>query len=239
MIVTIHQPETIPWTGFFHKMMCADLYVYLDHVQYRKNYFQNRNKIVKNQGKVGWATMPVEKKGGSSESIMSKKLVHGYSKRFISLIKSSYMNEKYFDKYFDKLNFILEKEHRYLVDLNLELIGFFREALKITTPTVRSSALNITSSKSKMILDICLNLDATDYIAGPLGLDYLDKDSFKDHNIKLLVHNYISPVYQDIYSITNSSNNFYPNLSTLDLLFKNGENSRQIILNSGNISKHG
>ena len=157
MIVTIHQPETIPWTGFFHKMMCADLYVYLDHVQYRKNYFQNRNKIVKNQGKVGWATMPVKKKGGSSESIMGKKIVHGYSKRFSSLIKSSYMNEKYFDKYFDKLNFILEKEHRYLVDLNLELIDFFREALKITTPTVRSSTLNITSSKSQMILDICVN----------------------------------------------------------------------------------
>ena len=237
MIVTIHQPETIPWTGFFHKMMCANLYVYLDHVQYRKNYFQNRNKIVKNQGKVGWATMPVEKRG-SSESIMSKKLVHGHSKKFISLIHSSYINERYFDKYFDKLTFILEKEHRYLVDLNLELIDFFREALNITTPTVRSSALNITSSKSKMILDICENLDATDYIAGPLGLDYLDKDSFKDRNIKLLVHNYVSPVYQDIYSISDNSKNFYPNLSTLDLLFKNGENSRQIILNSGNISEH-
>tara|TARA_B100000795_G_scaffold62521_1_gene41993 strand:+ start:178 stop:897 length:720 start_codon:yes stop_codon:yes gene_type:complete len=239
MIVTIHQPESLPWTGFFHKMMCADLYVYLDHVQYRKNYVQNRNKIVKNQGTVGWATIPVEKKGGVSESIMGKKIVPGYSNKFISLIKSSYQNEKYFDKYFDKLNFILKKEHRYLVDLNLELIDFFREALKITTPTVRSSALNITSSKSQMILDICVNLDATNYIAGPLGLDYLDKDSFKDHNIKLLVHNYISPLYQDIYCMSDSSNNFYPNLSTLDLLFKNGENSRQIILNSGNISKHG
>ena len=137
----------------------------------------------------------------------------------------------------NKIHFILEKEHRYFVDLNLDLIDFFREALKITTPTIRSSALNITSSKSQMILDICVNLDATDYIAGPVGLFYLDKDAFKDNNIKLLVHNYISPVYQDIYSLNDSSNNFYPNLSTLDLLFKYGERSRQIILNSGNVSK--
>ena len=124
MIVTIHQPETIPWTGFFHKMMCANLYVYLDHVQYRKNYFQNRNKIVKNQGKVGWATIPVEKKGGVSESIMGKKIVHGYSNKFISLIKSSFF-ALLFIKLFILLSIISHIQKVFCSDLFSKKLLFF------------------------------------------------------------------------------------------------------------------
>ena len=229
MIVTIHQPEHLPWSGFFHKMMCADLYVYLDHVQYRKNYFQNRNKIVNNVGKEVWASIPL-KSGGMNDSILDKEIVCGYSKKYIALIKSSYRQSKYFDKYFDKFHSIIINEHRNLVDLNLDIIDFFRDELNINTPTVRSSDLNINSTKSKMNLDICLKIGADSYITGPSGLDYLDIESFQNKNIELLVHNYISPVYQ--------SNHFYSNLSSLDLLFNHGENSRQIILDSGNIKKN-
>ena len=229
MIVTIHQPEHLPWSGFFHKMMCADLYVYLDHVQYRKNYFQNRNKIVNRQGKEVWAGITLRSRG-MHESILDKEIVSGYSKKYIALIESSYKKSKYFDKYFDKLQLIFMNEHRNLVDLNLDIIDFFRDELNINTPTVRSSDLNINSTKAEMILDICLKTGADSYITGPSGLDYLDIESFQDRNIELLVHNYISPVYK--------SNHFYPNLSSLDLLFNQGENSRQIILDAGNIKKN-
>ena len=228
MIVTIHQPEHLPWTGFFHKMMLADLYVYLDHVQYRKGYFQNRNKIVNKEGKEVWATIPL-KSGSVHESILDKEIVSGYSKKYISLIESSYKKSKYFDKYFDKFQLIFNSEHRNLVDLNLDIIDFFRGELRINTPTVRSSDLNITSVRSEMNLDICLKQNADSYISGPSGLDYLDIESFKDRNIEILVHNYKSPIYK--------SNHFHPSMSTLDLLFNQGEKSRQIILDAGNFKK--
>ena len=229
MNVSIHQPEHLPWTGFFHKMMCADLYVYLDHVQYRKDYFQNRNKIVNKEGKEIWATIPIRSRG-MHETILDKEIVDGYSKKYISLIESSYKQSKYFDIYFDKLRLIFMNKHRKLIDLNIDIIDFFREELDISTPTVRSSDLNINSSKSEMNLDICLTLGADSYITGPSGLDYLDINSFSNHNIEILVHKYFAPVYQ--------SEHFYPNLSTLDLLFNQGENSRQIILDAGNIQKN-
>jgi len=81
MNLTIHQPEHLPWTGFFHKMMCADLYVYLDHVQYRKGYFQNRNKIVNNEGKEVWTTISI-KQGGMHETILDKEIVNDQYKKF-------------------------------------------------------------------------------------------------------------------------------------------------------------
>ena len=33
MIVAIHQPDFMPWMGFFDKILKADLWVILDHVE--------------------------------------------------------------------------------------------------------------------------------------------------------------------------------------------------------------
>ena len=45
MIVAIHQPQYLPWLGYFDKMLKADVFCYLDTVQYKKNEWQNRNRI--------------------------------------------------------------------------------------------------------------------------------------------------------------------------------------------------
>ena len=65
MKVTIHQPEHFPYMGFFQKMSEADLFIVLDNVKFRKNYFQNRNKLLNKSGNEEWFTVPVEKKASS------------------------------------------------------------------------------------------------------------------------------------------------------------------------------
>jgi hypothetical protein len=228
MIVTIHQPEHLPWTGFFHKMMCADLYVYLDHVQYKKGNVQNRNKIVNAQGEVVWATVPLRRKGSMKESIKEKKITgNDWIEKYLASIESSYRHTKYFEQYFTKFSLVIQKKHQTLVDINIDIINFFREELKIDTQVINSSDLDIVSNKSDMILDICLALKAQSYISGPSGLDYLDLDSFKNNNIEILTHQYTPPIYR--------SDCFQPGLSTLDLLFNEGDRSRDIIFNSGSI----
>ena len=62
MVVAIHQPEHLPWLGFFDKARQADLLILLDCVQFRKNYFQNRNRIRTEDGWC-WITLPVRQTG--------------------------------------------------------------------------------------------------------------------------------------------------------------------------------
>ena len=59
-ILAIHQPNYIPWLGFFSKIKNADAYIILDNVKYTKNSVVNRNKI---RTKEGWCylTIPIEK----------------------------------------------------------------------------------------------------------------------------------------------------------------------------------
>src|SRR5205823_11747690 len=68
MLVTIHQPEHLPWLGFIDKARQADLLVLLDDVQFRKNYFQNRNRVRAAGGPV-WVTVPVLTKGNADQEI--------------------------------------------------------------------------------------------------------------------------------------------------------------------------
>ena len=70
MIVAIQQPEHLPWIGFFNKMIQCDLFVYLDNVQFKRRYFENRNRIKTNDG-IKWHTVPVNSKGKYSQKIIN------------------------------------------------------------------------------------------------------------------------------------------------------------------------
>jgi hypothetical protein len=58
LIVAVHQPQYLPWLGYFDKIRRADVFCFLDNVQYKKNDWQNRNRIKTAQG-WQWLTVPV------------------------------------------------------------------------------------------------------------------------------------------------------------------------------------
>ena len=66
--VVIHQPDFIPWMGFFEKIKMSDIYVILDDVQYLKKGFHNRDKILIDC-KPKWITIPVKNKNNFKKNI--------------------------------------------------------------------------------------------------------------------------------------------------------------------------
>ena len=44
-VLSAHQPQFIPWLGFFSKIHTANKYVVLDDLKYSKSSFQTRNSI--------------------------------------------------------------------------------------------------------------------------------------------------------------------------------------------------
>ena len=79
MIVSIHQPNYLPWIGFFEKIYLSDIFVYFDNVQMPKNKsFVSRNKILFNK-KSMWLTVPINKKG--IQTINEVKIIDNYWKK--------------------------------------------------------------------------------------------------------------------------------------------------------------
>lgn len=58
MIVAIHQPQYLPWLGYIDKLDQADIFIFLVNVQYKKNEWQNRNRVKTAQG-WQWMTVPI------------------------------------------------------------------------------------------------------------------------------------------------------------------------------------
>jgi hypothetical protein len=93
LIVAVHQPQYLPWIGYFDKMRRADVFCYLDDVQYKKNEWQNRNRI-KTAQDWQWLTVPVryrfpEKIKTTAVRLILKRISQS-SKKFFPKSGSSY-----------------------------------------------------------------------------------------------------------------------------------------------------
>jgi hypothetical protein len=218
----------MPWLGFFHKMATADSFVVLDSVQYEKNYFQNRNKI-RNSSEQGWLwlTVPVLMRGRSSQSIRETKINYSdrrWSKKIWNSIIQNYKSAPYFDEYIERFEPVFNSmEWNTLSDFNLALISIFREVLEIETPMSLASEMGFTSHRSELLAEISVELDASVYLSGPSGRDYLDLAEFEKRHIGVEFHEFHHPEYPQVHG------EFMPYMSTLDLVFNCGADASNIL----------
>ncbi len=223
MIVAIHQPEHLPWLGFFHKMALCDLYVVLDSVQFTKNNYQNRNRLIGQDGLVFWSTVPIRMVGHTEKRIADMELDNAqpWQRKTWGRIVEAYRRHPYFNALAPELELIFMGGHKRLVDFNLDLIEYFRHQLGIGVPMVRSSSMVVDGKRSELLLSICKSLGADTYLSGPSGRNYLEIDFFVASGVAIDYHVFEHPIY--------SAPNFQPYLSTLDLLFNHGPKSREIL----------
>ena len=226
MIVGIHQPEHLPWLGFFHKMYLSDVFVLLDNVQYRKNYFQNRNRIRTSTGSC-WITVPVLTEGRSSQLINEVQINQNdrkWQQRIWRSLEQNYSRAPFFAEYGLPLKEIYCGQVWYrLVDLNIELIKRLTEWLGSKTELVVASTLGVAGTSTDLLLAICQRLNATVYLSGRFGADYLDESKFRSAGIRVVYQHFTHPEYRQVYKP------FVPQMSVIDLLMNHGRESLKIL----------
>ena len=235
MIITIHQPEHLPWLGLFNKIAKAEKYVILDSVQYEKNYFQNRNRILGTNG-VQWMSIPVSNKGHMNGSIASTTISDDpknvrWKEKYLQTIRMSYGKYPFFNEVFPLLEECIRIDTPYFCEINIAIIKSFCDHLDIHPEYIRSTELNVDGLKSSLILDICKEVNTDIYIAGPSGRDYLDLDSFNEAGIRVVFNDYHYPEYPQ-----RKTEQFISHLSALDLFMNVGFAEAKTIIMKGNES---
>ena len=229
MVVAIHQPEFLPWLGFFDKMKKADKYIVFDNVQFKKRYFENRNKIKQNDGPV-WITVPVKSKGRYVQKINEVKIDNGslWQKKIWNKIKHCYSKSPHLNEFENEIkDIIFSGKHEFLLDLNLAFIMWFRRVLGVNTPVEFSSDLGVEEYKaSDLILEICRVSGATQYLCGPSGKNYLNLDDFCQAGIEVVWQEFKHPRYFQ------QGRDFIPSLSALDIVLNCGTMSSDILFGS-------
>jgi hypothetical protein len=223
-VVSIRQPGYLPYMGFFKKIQSCDIFVFLDDVQFEKNDWDNRNKIKTSEG-IMWLTVPVVHKFGQKLNEIKIANNGNWKDKHRKAIKLNYQKSRFFENYWTEIDDILAKEWDTLIDLNFILIDYFSSKMGINTKTIRSSELNIKSTGSERLLEICKKVSSDTYLSGELGKNYLDEEIFKQSNIKIIYEKFQHPIY------TQLGNIFQSNMSIIDLLFNEGEKSKTILEN--------
>jgi hypothetical protein len=228
MIISVHQPQYIPWLGYFDKIAKSGAFVFLDRVQYKAREFQNRNKIRTKDGAM-WLTVPVVSKGLGLQDISDVAIDNTFVWRRQHLlgIKTSYGRSDHFDRYFPFFEDLYKKEWNKLIDLNIAVVLWTLKELEIKTPLYYESKLRTGGKKTGRIIEICGKLNADKYLSGAGGKDYLDEDSLAKAGVGLLYQDFKHPVYRQ--QFMKSDKDFIRHLSILDLLFNEGPGSRKIL----------
>ncbi|MFA6449841.1 MAG: WbqC family protein [bacterium] len=225
MIASIHQPHFYPWLGYFDKIDRSDVFVILDNCQYKKQEYQNRNKIKTTKGSI-WVTVPALIKGRSDQNINEVMIDYSenWRKRHLNLLKANYREAQFFEMYYNDIeSFYMSRRWETLSELNIEMLDWFFERLGITTPARIASELNVEGAKTERNVNICKAVEADVYLSGQGAKSYLEENLFAEAGIELRFQEYRHPVYPQTYG------EFEPYLSVVDLLFNAGGRSLEII----------
>lgn len=229
MIVTIHQPEHLPWIGFFHKLCRADIVVILDNVQFRTNYFQNRNRILGPNGPI-WLTVPVVSKGHMSKTLRAMEIAPqpNWKRKYVKSLEQAYGKHPHFGLLNEGLLPLMDSDWDLLVPLNMAIIRWMLGWLGFDRPVIFASALDVQGSRTDLLAAICKEVGASVYLSGSSGKDYLDETPFREMGIWVTYHDFHHPVYAQ-----RNAPQFISHLSAVDLVANLGEEAKRFILADG------
>jgi hypothetical protein len=118
--IAIHQPEHLPWLGYLDKARRADAFIFLDTVAFKKNYFENRNRIRTPQG-WAWVTAPVLLKGRFGQAFLDVQINNQarWAEVYYRTLLQNYSRAPFWKTYGPVLEELLLRPWEKLVDLNL------------------------------------------------------------------------------------------------------------------------
>lgn len=228
MILSVHQPQYIPWLGYFDKIDKSDCFVFLDQVQYKPREYQNRNRIRTKNGWI-WLTVPVISKGLGRQKICDVKVNNDtdWQKKHWRSLKSCYQRAPFFKEHYHFFERVYFAKWEKLIDLNIHIIKYLLKELNIKIPLYYESKIGTSPKATDRIIKICKKLKADTYLSGIGGKAYLEEAKFAQAGIKLDYQDYNHLPYHQLY--TQGGSPFLPNMSAIDLLFNEGEKSMNIL----------
>jgi len=217
LIVAIHQPNYLPWLGYFYKIAKADIFIFLDDVQYSKNTVINRVKVL-TPGGPKWLTVPVSVSLGTP---INKTLPRDqkWPMEHLDKLRQYYRKANAFGDVWPQIERLYENlPTTDLAAINRHFIEGIVANLKLDCRLEASSSFDVadTLSDDRLIQLISEFGTPAQYLSGKGGANYQDSEKFEAAEITLTYTEFQHPEYQQV------SPDFEPGLSILDAVFSLG-----------------
>jgi len=214
MKCVVMQPTYLPWSGYFNLIAQADVFVFLDDVQYERSSWQNRNRILLH-GQVHFLTVPSERNSLDQKintiQIDDKK---NWRQKHDRTLKQAYAKHPYSQDLEAISNIILNPALGQLADLNIQIILTIVDRLGLTSKFVRSSKLGITGQRTERLIKFCQHFNCDEYLSPVGAADYLAEDGhFETAPVRLSFQNFTPSPYPQ-----RKQTDFVSHLSVVDAI---------------------
>ena len=218
MKLAIMQPYFMPYIGYFQLMNLADEFIVYDNIEFSKDGWVNRNRILVN-GQDVFITIPL-KKDSDFKDIKDRNLADIWSKekvKMLNRIKESYRKSKCFDFVFPLIEKCILFEETNLFRFIFNSLQVVCEYLEINTPIIISSSVPINHDlkSEEKVIALCKKRNAATYINPIGGTKLYNKINFVKEKIDLYFLKTSDIIYRQF------DNDFVPSLSILDVLMFN------------------
>lgn len=231
MTLAGHQPAYLPYLGLFYKMTQCDKFMFVDHAQFEKKLFQNRNYVRSRTDRI-LLTVPVLTTGRfyqrTDEVIIDNSLP--WARKHWRTIFLNYHNAPFFEEHRGFFEEVYSKSWRRLVDLNLATTLYLMKCFGLEKEVLSSSQYNVSGEKTAMLIDMCRKTGADTYVSGWGGKDYVNVDEFRRQDLHHRFVRLSHPIYPQ------QGARFMPNLAAIDLLFNCGPESARVLDDAAKVS---
>jgi hypothetical protein len=223
--VCIHQPDFMPWLGFFAKIMKSDVWVLLDHVENnpRDAAFWGRRVKVALNGKAAWLSIPLVKEVNRIGVPISEMQISmdfskvDFSRKNLNLIEINYRKTPFFNQIYPLIESYFLSDEPLLLNRNVGFIMAVFKMFEHQPKVIRSSELDCQERSNELLLEIIEKVGGTFYISGDGAGGYMNMDRFAEKSIGVEFNQFMPFDYAQL-----NTSEFLPGLSVIDILMNLG-----------------
>ena len=220
-VVGMHQPNMMPWIGYFYKIFQSDIFILVDDIQFIKSGASYTNSVSFNEReKTIKLTVPIKRVKGVTQNINEiTPLDNEWQRKYKKRIELAYCKCKYYKDEKEFIFNLISAPSSNFAQYNINFIKAISQRLNISTEIKLSSEMNIEEIKSATdrIIKLAKAVDATHYISGRGGNNYQDHKLYEDNSIELIYSNFIDFEYEQY-----RTKEFVKGLSIIDAIFNIG-----------------
>jgi hypothetical protein len=221
--VAIMQPTYLPYLGYFDLIQRADVFVFLDDVQFERRSWQSRNRILTAEGE-RMLSVPVRKHAQDTRiDAIETADETGWRAEHLTTIRHAYARRPGFAEGIAFLEETLVGGR--LVDLHAGLIEQAARRLGLQTQFVRASTLGCGGKRSDHLLEICRATEAEEYLSPMGSADYIAADgAFAAASLPVRFNSFVEVAYDQ------GRPTFTPYLAFIDAVMNLGWDGTRAVL---------